>query len=199
MPGPRQNIISGFSIEAVRAIDFAVINSIPKKPFVGSNFEVPQTKDQDAPIRKSLLGTGVFSDLNFGPAPIINGVQLPEFIPLDCVLFTVNQTKNIVKTIIQGRNGSVKEYISDGDFSINIKIAISGDYGVYPQEQMENLLTYLNAPGALPINSKFLQTLGIYNVVVESYDVNQKEGHYSTQLVDIKAVSDFPVILAIPK
>ena len=43
----------------------------------------------------------------------------------ECII-TINQEKNIVTTPLQGRDGTIKEYISDGDFTISVDAAVCG-------------------------------------------------------------------------
>ena len=53
-----------------------------------------------------------------------------EVIIKEC-LVTINQEKNIVATPIDGRVGTIKEYISDGDFQITLDVGISNDIDFY--------------------------------------------------------------------
>ena len=116
---------------------------------------------------------------------------------IDTVLYDINQTKEIIKTKIQGRSGTVKEYIADGDFVINIKGVITGDNGVYPMDDVNYLADMLSLPIALKINSDLLATFGIFQVVVESYHIPQIEGGQSQQPFEINCISDRPVELQI--
>src|SRR5688572_7578109 len=94
--------------------------------------------------KKSKLGTPIFSNIEFQelkyqPLNVNKILRVPN-ISFDTVLFTVSQTKNIVKTAIQGRNGTVKQYISDGDYEITIRGIIDAPNGIYPKIQVENLI-----------------------------------------------------------
>src|SRR6201988_431781 len=125
--------------------------------------------------RKSRLGTMVFSDLQFA------NINLPEgqvaHIPVDTALFTVNQKKNIVTTNIQGRDGSIKEYMGLSDYNINVKGVICGENGVYPQEDVDNLIKFLVYDQSIGIFSQYLNDVfDIDEVVVLDYDLPQMEG-----------------------
>jgi Domain of unknown function (DUF6046) len=176
----QQNALEGAQI----AIEALVINS---KPYV-----------RDAPLRISELGTPVMSDLNIqqGGYTDESGVKR-EFIGLqeDTVLFTVSMSKNIITTSIMGRSGTVKEYISDGDYQINIQGILTGKNGVHPSAKKAQLKAVLDAPIALNINSRYLNDLGIYSIVVTGYEFPQVMGGYSQQVFSINAISDLPVIL----
>lgn len=154
-----------------------------------------QTPDQSKIKRLSKIGTKVFSDLQFSPADVFGTGELFDHIPIDCVLFTVNQEKNIVETKVAGRSGSIKEYIGESDFEINIKgVLTSNKPGVEPIEQRENLVAFLRYQQSLGINSAFLNDVfGIFELVVMSYSMPQKEGEISQQEFEINCKSDKPV------
>lgn len=151
------------------------------------------------PQYTSFLNTRVFSDLDISftsdIGKVIN-IQIPT------VLFTVTQSKNIITTSIQGRNGTVKEYISDGDFKINIKGVITNSNGKYPQFQIErgittvtDLLSMCKLNKSLTVNSWYLSQFCIYDMVVTDYEFPQLEGQYSSQPFEINAISDTPYVI----
>lgn len=151
------------------------------------------TINQDGRPAISYLGTPVFSDLKLSYTGRIQG-----FIEvyLDWVLLEVNQTKHIVKTAIDGRNGTVKEYISDGDFDIRIRGGFSTAFGsAYPKDRIGELMGILKINDALQVTSEYLLQFGIYNVVIESYRFPQSQGFTNEQLFDISCVSDEPAEL----
>ena len=147
--------------------------------------------------KSSLLGTPVFSQLKFTDTTDSRDIlattteNIEHYFPIDTCLFTVSQEKNIVKTAIQGRNGTIKEYIGDGDYSISIKGIITGFNKIYPQNEVMNLLLFLQQPKELAIEVPYLNELfGITHLVVESYELPQEEGGQSYQSFTINAVSD---------
>lgn len=156
----------------------------------------------DESSRVSYLGTPVFSNLEIKPFnyETLDGqqVEISNGIIIDTVIFTVTQTKNIVKTPIQGRNGTVKEYISDGDFQIEISGAIVSPNSTYPETEVNELIEILKAPIPIPedsLISEYLNWFGIHSIVVESYNFPQTEGFRNQQEFTISAVSDIPVQL----
>lgn len=160
----------------------------------------PNDLDQQNPPVLSLLGNPVYSSLNFDAK--IYKVKEEEIdfpgIRIDAVLMTVNQTKNIVKTPVQGRNGTVKEYISDGDFSISVSGSISSDsLGVYPADKVDNLIKVLNIADAIDVTSEFLFHFGISSVVVDSYSFPQESGVRNVQKFNISLTSDVPLEIKI--
>ncbi|GAA4156601.1 hypothetical protein GCM10022217_15770 [Chryseobacterium ginsenosidimutans] len=121
-----------------------------------------------------------------------------EFEFIECII-TVNQEKNIVATALQGRNGTIKEYISDGDYSITVDAAINNyqegdDTGAsleYPIDKVKELQKILNLPETLSVQSDFLEIFKVRSVVVKSFYLTQ-ETHSNRQAIQIIMLSDEP-------
>ena len=163
-------------------------------------YNIPQ-QDKDLPLSKSqMLGTSVFSNLTIAGRHYtdIEGYRrnFPDIV-LETVLFNVAQQKNIVITPVQGRNTTVKEFISNGDYAITIKGLITGANGVFPMAAMQDFIQMQNAPIAIDVSSWFLQLFDIYNIVITYCDFIEVEGMYSTQQFEIQAYSDQPIELYI--
>jgi len=138
----------------------------------------------------SMLGSPVFSDLELY-------IEDEDRLYLQDVLFTVNMTKNIVTTAVNGKKGTVKEYVSDGDYSVHIQgLIVSDDYS-YPRSDVATLKKLLSHNESLKVLSPFLEIWGIYELAVSSYSIPQKVGFQNTQAFDITALSDQPIELII--
>lgn len=126
---------------------------------------------------------------------------LPDFEFIECVI-TINQEKNIVTTPLQGRDGTVKEYISDGDYSITIEAGINnykeGDETQasydYPIEKIRALRQFLKVKDAIEVQSDFLQVFDISSAVIKNYNFVQ-ETHSNRQGVSISMLSDTPHVI----
>jgi len=164
------------------------------------NGKIDQNYTPDEPVAVSMLGTPVYSNLDLQGGTYTdndgNTINYPS-ITLDAVLFVVTQSKNIVITNIQGRNGSIKEYISDDDYNITITGIIAGGNNVYPKNEVLALKKVLDSPVAINVNSWFLNQFGVHSFVVKDYNFNQEAGRNSQQSFSISAISDVPVILQI--
>lgn len=107
---------------------------------------------------------------------------------------SVSREKRIVSTALTGRNGTVKEYINDGDWAVNIVVGVQAvRNGViadeWPGDEVRELCKYLDEPGAIRVHSAFLEIFGITRIVIKSRSVTQTtEQNY--QAVSISAVSD---------
>ncbi|MGV7234659.1 MAG: DUF6046 domain-containing protein [Nitrosomonadaceae bacterium] len=151
------------------------------------------------------LGTPVYSALGIPSQTYtdLDGQQITtQNLTIETVLMTVSQTKNIITTAIQGRNGTVKEYISDGDYQIEIRgVIASGAGDVYPENEVTALVEICRAPVAIEIFSEFMDFFEIDTAVVESYDFPQVEGFRDNQPFTIRLLSDVPIELnpAVPQ
>ena len=113
---------------------------------------------------------------------------------LTTVLVDVQNSKNIVKTAINGLNGTVKEFVAKGDYSVTLRGALVNPTGTaYPLDQVKKLNAILNCPAALNVTSDFLSIFPIHYLVVETWTFPQKEGLTNTQLFEINCYSDNPV------
>lgn len=121
---------------------------------------------------------------------------------VECII-TVNQEKNIVTTPLQGRDGTVKEYISDGDYTISVEAAVSSyvinatvdtdfsDSHAYPISQLEDVIAILNIKDTVAVQSDFLTLFKITDVVVKGFGMIQ-ETHSNRQGFTLQMLSDTP-------
>lgn len=115
---------------------------------------------------------------------------------LDTAILSISQSKNIVTTTLQGRDGTVKEYISDGDYEINIKgVLDSGNMFVYPETLVKQLKDICDIKDNIEIKSPFAEMLGITEAVITGYSFGQVPAGYNVQPYDITLLSDVPLII----
>ena len=171
-------------------------------------FPVYQGEDNKLVDKRSYLGSKVMSNLSISKGEYTNGngqrITFPD-LDFDAVLFNVQNTKNIIYTPIQGKDGTVKEYIAGGDYDIQVKGIITGLNGKYPDKTngaqsgttgdtvnvVDNLIAAMNCNTELTINSWYLtQLFGIYTIVITSFELYQEEGNYSQQRFSFTAKSD---------
>lgn len=153
----------------------------------------------DLPVGVSPLGTLVFDSLTIPPSAytIINtagetvtvgyaGAELVD------IVFEASQQKNIVKTSIAGREGTVKEYISSNDTAIVMRGAIINSLnGAYPRRDVINLINILKVPQQIRVFGKFINDiLGFTHITIESWQLNQTPGMRNVQAFTITAVND---------
>lgn len=109
-------------------------------------------------------------------------------------LCEVSMARNIIKTAVAGRNGTVKEYMSDGDFNIVIRGVLASQFqNIPPKDSMNQLLGFCNSPVEFDVTSNFLAYFGIYTLVIDSYNFQQLEGKRNVIGFELNCFSDTPI------
>jgi len=188
-------------------------------------FRFQKDKELEKELRDAADGEGVLGTLVYDELVIKGGnffeqddIQQENPIPYEglkihAVLIEVNQSKNIVTTSLQGRNGTVKEYVSDGDFAITLTGFITGenfgpdmetraeeavirDLGnFYPEVDVQRMITILKVPDSITLISNFLSQFDISDSVVMNYSIPQREATRDMQPFQINLLSDTPINL----
>lgn len=154
-----------------------------------------QVRDADYNLLGKSLGNPVFTSVTFESISYTRQDGTPITTPridLETVIITCSFPRKVVKTEIQGRNGTVKEYIGEDDAQIEFNGMICGANGQYPYDEVLQMLSVIQAPTAIEVVSPYLMNLGISSVVFETREIGQQEGGYSYQPFSLKAVSDTP-------
>ena len=157
---------------------------------------VPLIDVNDLPVGVSALGTLVWDNIRFLPGKYTTPKNtigtVYQGLIIDTVVFEARQTKNIVKTFVQGRDKSVKEYINSGDINITIRGAIVNNIfkNFYPTRDVEIFKKLMDVPKSLVVQSKFLDLLGIKNITVESWNFAQTPGLRNVQTFVINCIDD---------
>ena len=175
---------------------------IPQIPFP------PVSEPSDVPISKeSLLGNEVYSSLIFkGVDQVIENPNIPvdeqarivnDFEIIDVIL-SVSKDKNIVKTPVQGRPGTVKEYISDGDYRVAARGVLVTPYReTTPKEEALTLEAFCSLGQTLEVASNYLEIFDVFTVVVDDFGVSQIPGTLNMYEFRIMMTQDTPIELTI--
>jgi len=150
------------------------------------------------------LGTPVIDNLIFpaGKYKTLQGEIIEyEKLVIDNALLTVNRTKNIVESNINGRNGTVKEFINADDFTISMSGSFTSVFGSIPIEMFQKFALIEQSPEALKVESKFLNTLfNIDKVVLTSFSCIQRGSLNDFDVnIEMKADDDFNYTDLLPK
>lgn len=184
----------------------------------------------DPPVEQSdvtsYLGSAIHSQVVIQPGRYFELSDIKGESPIDyegivmpAVLVDVSMTKNIVKTSIQGRHGTVKEFVSDGDFIVTITGNVMGqtteggqvggtpvgstvdDIGpVYPEIDTRRLAEICKVPNSIRIECKFLQMFAstehpMNDFVITDYKFAEREGFRNMQPFQITLLSDVAIEL----
>ena len=151
---------------------------------------------------KNMFGLPTFVQVNFlAVAGTANSMAFYGLTLLD-PLVTVNRPATVIKTAIQGRNGTVKEYIGQGDLSVVIRgiVATSisaADRFAYPLPDVRALQQLVGLGAAIPVSGFLQDVFDIHNLVIENVRYEALPGFVNLQAYEIEAVSDDPIELAL--
>lgn len=139
--------------------------------------------------RQSVLGTPIFM-----PARI-KGVNQDdsEWYQLPNDVITISGQKNVVLTQVagQGRNGTVKELISQDDYQIRIQgIAVSSDADEYPEDDVRKLRQLYELNTELEIECELTKLFGIRNIVITGARWPGIQGTQEAQAYEFNCISD---------
>ncbi len=117
-----------------------------------------------------------------------------EELTMNDAIAAISKQKNIVTTQLVGMDGTVKEYINDGDYGINLIVGVQAvkDGKIvdeYPSDGIALLRHFFDVKEAIYVHSDFLELFDISKVVVQNFSVTQStESNY--QAIEISLLSD---------
>ena len=206
-------LLKGVGIQALKARLFRTDGFIKSKSELEEDFKGD---------KKSYLGTPIFDPITIKGGNFFELDDIEESNPINydgllipASIVEVTQTKNIITTAMQGRDGTIKEFISDGDFSITITGIIIGqnegtagtkdarvkDIGnVYPEDDVKKLITICKVPDSIEIISDFFGFFTDSNrqntrYVITNYSIPQREASIDTQPFQISILTDTAIDL----
>lgn len=121
--------------------------------------------------------------------PLILKTDNKNSIELDCKI-DCSTTKNIVSTAINGLNGTIKEWIAEGDVAINVEVTLLGEGNQYPTEKVERLTALLRKNESLQTENETLNNVyGVERIVITSWGMTPTKA-FNYQTISFNAVSD---------
>jgi hypothetical protein len=164
--------------------------------YTGVNYNESESKDFIIDKTGGEFNLRVFAPLIF--EPLVKKDLNLSGLRIDAVTVNLNRSKTIKKEGIEGRDSTIKEHITNGDFSISIEGIIANEKGdEYPKEKLFLLKQFLNAPYALRVTHAILNRFGIYELVIDSYSIPSISGTKNIQKFSANATSDETVELII--
>ncbi len=166
--------------------------------------------EEEAFDKYSLLGTPVYSNFEIpaGEYTDLSGNKIQfRGIRIDSCLIDISQERNIIRTAISGVNGTIKQFISDGDYVINLSgiifgISNEGNSGMemaniigVPEEEIRKFKAICSVPREIEVVSKFLDFFDISTVVISSPSFSEIEGKRNQISFTLNMYSDKPIEL----
>jgi len=140
-------------------------------------------------IKGSMFGLPLLMPLYLeAPEPDMDDLLLED------AVLEISQTRNIVKTIVQGRDNTVKEFVNNGDYAISVRGSIfRRDYG-HPTEDLKRLRDYLTYKGSIKVVHEVLNALDVHEIVITGFQLPATP-FVNVQPYAFTAVSEEPVEL----
>jgi len=183
----------------IRALEINNLQNLAnsKNPYEGK----VQSFTPDKGLYPGPLGTPVMQDITFSSVnytdPQTGVTKKTKEIKLIDILISVNLPSIIVKTQIQGRRGTVKEYIGEDDWQITINGFLLAANGQTPSDAIIDLKNMKRACVPIPVTCTYLNNLDISNIVLEDFSMQQEPGGYSKQGFSLTCISSHDVLLQI--
>lgn len=162
--------------------------------------------DYSQSIREATeLITGIEAN-DYGKSSFFEGV--PLWLPLllqhdeigelllENAIIDLTRSKNIITTPIIGYDGTVKEYISNGDWNISVRGIIAQKRYGYPKEQYKQLLKFMQLNKPLKVANQWLNDAEIYSIAITDFKLPYNP-HINCIIYEFNALSDKPVELKI--
>lgn len=120
-----------------------------------------------------------------------NGKQLV----LENCLFDTSNSKRIVQTAINGKDGTVKEWVSNGDIIINVQVNILNKERNYPVDELIEIMNFLKLNRDLKITETHInKVLDVTRVVVTSYKhVVKTWSNFQSIFIDLVSDNTFEI------
>lgn len=89
---------------------------------------------------------------------------------------SMNSSKNVILTQVQGRDFTRKELVSGGDMTYSISGSIvSNDEGVYPTEAVKRFVKIMQYNGIVNVNFITFGLLGVNRVIIKDFSLESAE------------------------
>lgn len=177
-----------FNDNRIIRIGFDEIIDRSKKAIVegAAGFAVVRQKANQPAINSYAIESGVGKLLT----GVITLKANDKELVLENCLFDTSNSKRIVQTAINGKDGTVKEWISNGDIIINVQVNILNKERNYPVDELLEIMKFLKLNRELSINETHInKVLDVSRVVVTSWrHVPKTWSNYQSIMIDL--VSD---------
>lgn len=192
LQGQAKNILIGAGLPLIKS-RFIVIDQKRANDEQSTNDPGSGVYNYD---KKNVFGLPLFDTLTFNGLTYENfegqTIELGDF-TLDLVLIQVSNTRNIIRTPIMGRNGTIKEYMSDGDYEIKLNgQLINPLMNIPPETMIRSLNQFCKVQTEIAVNSTLLSYLDIASIVIAESRFFQRQGARNVIDYELMCYSETP-------
>lgn len=185
-------------------LSFSLQDSRAVANFLG--YKIVNVLKQDELISNNVFGLPIFMPFSIEKFkykdPNGKFVIVSPQLDFPCCIIEIYASKNVIETEVAGRDGTVKEYISMGDYSVTIKGLLgNGDKNDarYPLQIVNHLHEIYKAPVSIPVVHRVLNKLGIYDLVIKELNLPVIGEIENLQAFELQCLSDIPIELVLKK
>jgi hypothetical protein len=141
------------------------------------NINIQVVDPTNFPTKRDMLNTSAYGD--FGQ-PVYSDVHLKikeNVIVLTDILLTCTLKNTIITTPVTKRSGTVKEFISAQDYEVKMDGTVrSTSAGKFPVDDLKKLIKIINSEEKIDVYSEFLSLFNIHYLVLDKYEIKQRQG-----------------------
>jgi hypothetical protein len=172
-----------FGYKAVPYFGLNVIANVPpESAYAGiATVSEPGANSVGFPKPLSLLGTAFFMPCK------LDGIQLPNE-----PIIEISGSKTIIKTPIDGKEGTFKEHFAMNDYAVTIRgVAVNeNNSDDYPELQVRQLRTIFEKRNSVEVVCKLLSMFNIKNLAIVDFNAPPIEGAPGMQPYEFICLSD---------
>jgi hypothetical protein len=193
---------TGFLTEGLAAVN-GKVNVDPYQIPAKNALEVTPLHDlYGVPLPPDYEGTGLLGLPVFARIDFLAPAGWARLSLLDPIV-EIGRQKNILMTDLQGGDGSVKEFISKGDYAVTIRGILASDpmdgqhARRYPTREVQALQEIIELDEDIPVSGRLFKLFGIKNLVIRDHSWPPLPGFTNLQAYELRCVSDKPIELVL--
>lgn len=144
----------------------------------------------------SIFGLPIFDTIKFEAISYTDFENIQQNVGelvLEIALFEIDLPRNIIRTRVTGRNGTIKEYMSDDDYEIKITGSLVNELANIPPEQLiRSLLKIVKSQIEVPVSCTILSYYDIFNIVITHAKFIQRAGYRNVFDFELQCISETP-------
>ncbi len=168
------------------------------------NLEVPSWDGHGGPIETASPSVPITDRSYWEGRYVLTELTLRkedgETLMINDAIVSITREKRIVRTPLVGLDGTIKEYICNGDYDISIAVGIVAVDALgqivdeYPSEGVRKVNEFLEENKAIEVSSEFLKIFEVGRMVVTRFSLKQETAS-NRQTLEVKALSDVDYVI----
>lgn len=108
-------------------------------------------------------------------------------------MVSLQSSKNLILTKVEGRDYSRKELVSGGDLNFSVKGKIVSGYpDIYPENEVKKFIQIMQYGGVVQVASPMFSVFNVTQIMIKDFQCDQTEGFKDTQPYSFSCVAVEP-------